>query len=97
MRARVAQQLIDRGPVEFSLGGLDEIPLDRREHGIEMHRLEARPVWAHVFRARCAGIAELAAEDQEGLAVDDQLLSAALLFETGRRGLRGGGEQCERE
>ena len=89
VRARIAQQFIDRGPVEFSFGGLDEFPRHRREHGVEIHRLQARPVRAHVLRARGAGIAELAAQDQERLAVDDELLRAAVFREMRRRGVRG--------
>ena len=52
VRARIAQQFIDRGPVELSFGGLDELPGHRREHGVEVHRLQPRPVRAHVFGAR---------------------------------------------
>jgi len=82
------------GPIQLALAGLDELPADGREHGVEMHGLQARPVRFHVLGARGTGVAELAAQHQEGLAVDDQLLCVAVFFQAGRRGRRQrGGKQ----
>ena len=52
----------------------------------------------HVFRARGAGIAELAAQDQEWRVVHDELLRGALFLQARQGGVgSGGGEQRRRE
>ena len=97
VRARVADELIDRRPVEASLLGLDQLPRHRREHRIQMHGAQSRPDRRHVGGARGAGIAELAADEQDRLAVDDQLRRIALPAKRGRVGKSGHGDARDRE
>ena len=59
--------------------GSIEIPVNRHKHRVEIELHQPRPDRLHRFERRRGRIAELAAEDQKGFAVDDQLRRRALL------------------
>ena len=81
VRARVANQPVDQAEVELALGGFEQGPGDRRQHGVEMHRGQPRPDRLHVVEARRRVVEDLAAQRQERLAVDDQLGRRAAFFQ----------------
>ena len=95
--ARVSYELIDRRPVESPFHGLDQLPRHRREHRVEVHGAQPWPVGGHVAGARGAGIAKLAADQQNRLAVDDQLGRIALPTKRRRVGRRGHGEARDQD
>ena len=63
VRAGIGKQPVDGGEIEPPLLRLDQLPVDRREHGVEVHRLELGPMRPHRLAARSLRIAKFAAED----------------------------------
>ena len=79
--------------------GLDQLPGCGSEDRVEAELAEQRPELLQVLEVGCGGIAELAAEDQERRAVDDELLGRALGTQV-RNILgceRAGGGCCQRD
>jgi hypothetical protein len=70
---QLRQQPVDRGPVEPTFGGLDLLPGDRHQQGVDVQRRQPRPGRVQRCRRRGRRIPQLAALDQERLAVDHQL------------------------
>jgi hypothetical protein len=99
VRAGLVEQAVDRAPVELPFDRLDQFPGCRREDRVEPELAEQRPELLQIFQVGCSRVAELAAEDQERRAVDDELLSRALGTEM-RNVFRGwcvGGSCCQHE
>src|SRR5439155_16866521 len=91
------EQRVDRGEVEATFFGLDQLPRYGREHGIEVHRPELRPGRSHISGARRRRIAEFAAENEKRLVLDLELDGAAVPDEPWLCGdWRGECEQRER-
>jgi hypothetical protein len=86
--ARVLEQHVQGIPTEAALFRLDQFPAYRREHRVQVHLLEPRPVRRHVRLARCTRVPELTAEHQEWLAVHDQARGRALLLQPRRNRFR---------
>lgn len=83
MAACSADQSIDARKIEAALHWLDQLPGHRRDHRVQMHLLEPGPRGLELREAGGRGIRQLAAEDQERLAVDDELRPATLPFQRG--------------
>ena len=92
--AGILDQRIDAREIHPALGRLDQLPGDGRDQCVEPHRPQPRPDRRHISAARRARIGKLAAEDQEGPAVDDELRCLAPMLERGRLG-RCGRSQAE--
>ena len=90
------EEAVDCLEIEFAFFGFDGLPGDGEQYGVEMHCREPRPDGLHVVDAGRAGVVELSAEDEEGLASDDELGGAAALFEVGWSCFGGGSlaESC---
>ena len=73
MAARLVEQAVHRAEVERSLGGLDQLPRDGREDRVEVQGIEQRPEPRQGAGIGGGGVTELAAEDEEGGAVNDEL------------------------
>jgi len=87
--ARFGDQRVDEAEIEAPLLWLDLLPGHGHQHGVGLevpgrvpHRLEGAGV--------VAGVVGLGAEDQEGLAVDQQRMAAVARDEAGRLGGQGG-------
>ena len=71
MKAGLANEAVDQGEVEGSLPRLEKLPVDWREHGVEVEREEPLPEGPQVLQARRGGVVQLAAADQERPTVGD--------------------------
>ncbi len=80
--ARLRDQQVHVGEVEGALGGLDLLPVDGGLDGIGVHGFGGAPRTGK-GRGPCAGVVDLAAEDEERLAVDDEGEAAILLLKVG--------------
>ena len=91
---RLIDEAVDEREVVGAFFGLDQLPTQRRDHGVEAHGCEFGPDRLHVFQVRRGRVVQLAGEHQEWLAVHDQLGGGAAFFEMrrcgGLRGKRGG-------
>ena len=99
--ARLGEKAIDEGEVECALGGLNQLPVQRGHDGVEVHGCHPGPDGLHEFEAGGGGVADFAAEDEEGLTVDDELGGRAAFFQMRRvvllRGEAGGCNGREEE
>ncbi len=95
--AGLGEEAVEEGEVEAALGGLDLLPGERGEDGVEGHGGESRPDGLHVVERGGAGVVELSAEHKEGLAVDDELRGLPALLEVRGGGGLGEGERCKSE
>jgi hypothetical protein len=82
--ARLGKQAVDEGEVECALGGLDQLPAEGGDDGVEAHGGQLGPDGLHIVQAGRGGVMEFAAENEEGLAVDDELRGGAALFKMRR-------------
>ena len=87
--AGLGEKAVDEGEVVVAFGGLDELPGEGRDDGVERHRRRAWARWLHVVEAGGAGVVKFAAEHKEGLAVDDELCGGAAFFKMRGRCLLG--------
>jgi hypothetical protein len=87
--AGLGDHAVDDREVEPPLDRLDLVPADRGQHGVEVQGLQGGPLGRQIVQVRGAGIAQFAAQDQERLAVDQQLGGVALPGQA--RNLLGGG------
>ncbi len=73
--ARLRHQGVEKTEVEMAFHRFDLVPRDRHLHGIGVDRLDR---WPHLRQHRrpAAGVVHLGAEDEVGLAVDQQLVTA---------------------
>src|SRR5208282_5327115 len=78
--AGLYQQAIDERKVILPFRWLDQFPGERRYYSVERDSRKARPKRLHVFQAGGTGIVKLAAEHQEGLAINDELRRGATFF-----------------
>ncbi len=69
-----------RGRSRIAFAGLNQFPAQRRDHGVEAHAGQLGPDGLHVVEAGRGGVVQLAAENQEWLAIDDELRGGAALF-----------------
>ena len=76
--ARLADQAVHQREVEPPLHRLEQLPVDRGEDRVQAEAVQPGPDGRHVLQARRRGVAELAAEHQERLAVDHELHRVAL-------------------
>ena len=93
--AGLGEESVDEGEVVGAFGGLDELPCERGDDCVEAEGGHAGPDGLHVVERGGGGVEELSAEDEEGIAVDDELSGLAVGFEAWGRGLsgeEGGGE-----
>ena len=99
--ARLGEKAIDEGEVECALSGLNQLPVQRGHDGVEVHGCHPGPDGLHEFQAGGGGVADFAAEDEEGLTVDDELGGRAAFFQMRRavllRGEAGGCNGREEE
>ncbi len=97
----LGEEAVDESEVEDAFPGLDELPTERSDHGVEVDGGQLGPDGLHVVEAGGGGVVQFAAEDEEGLAVDDELGGRAALFEmrgaVGLRGKRRGGKAGEEQ
>ncbi len=82
--ARLGDDGVDDMEIELALRGLDLVPLHRHEQGIGVAGHKLRPQRRQEGRVRRRRIAQLAAQDQVRLAVDDKLLRRTLCRQTGQ-------------
>ena len=88
MRAGLVEQRLDEAEVELPLARLDLLPGDGNLDRVGMQPVEHRPD----LRQRAgivAGIVDLRAQHQEGLAIDDQRVAAGARDDMWHRGLLG--------
>ena len=92
--ARLRDQQVHVGEVECAFGGLHLLPVDGGLDGIGVHGLGCAP---HTGKGRgpCAGVADLAPEDEERLAVDDEGEAAVPLLQAGKVAGLGRGDGSE--
>ena len=72
---------VHQAEVELAFFGFGQVPANRRERGIKMISGKFGQYGRHVIEAGGSGIVQFAAEDQERLAVNDQLGGRALFGE----------------
>jgi len=82
-------ELIDQAEIVLALFGFDPIPRDAGQDGVHVDLAgEQRPHHLHAFDIGRYGVAQFAAEYEEGLAIHHQLSGMAALFQMGNRGSR---------
>ena len=64
---------VHQGEVVLALLGLEQAPVDDREHGVEIHLDQRGPNLPHVVEAGGSVFLEFSRQGHERLAVDDQL------------------------
>jgi len=89
--AGALEDAIDERKIILALRGLDPVPADANEDGVEIGLGELGPDLIHVFEAGGGGIVGFAGEDEEGFAIDDQLGGGAALFQAGEMRVGSGG------
>ena len=81
--ARALDESIDEREVEVAFGGFHLFPVDRRLDGVGVEVLNGLEDLRQ-FTGPGAGVVDLAAEHQEGLAVDEEGVAAVFLDELWR-------------
>ena len=71
LRAHAAENLVETGEVELALLRLDDVPVDRVLHGVQVHCPEGVPGAVHAIRQR-AEVAHLSAQHDERLPVHQE-------------------------
>ena len=71
---------VDEREVELALLGLEQAPIDDGKDGIEVHFDQRGPYPPQVLQAGGSGILQFSREEQERLAVHDQLVVAVPCF-----------------
>src|SRR2546422_2871534 len=87
MTTRLLNQAVRKTEVKFTFHRLDQLPVDRDQHGIEIQRYELRPNRSHVLDARGGRVAKLATENEKRLSVHDKLRGGSLPTQVRERGL----------
>lgn len=77
--------------------GLDLVPLDRSDDGIQTDSFQRRPISAQVLQVGRGRITELTTEDQQRFPIDDQLRDCTLLFQMRSVGCDGGERRSNEE
>ncbi len=90
---RLVEEPVDKSEIECAFFGLDQLPAQRRHHGIQSRRRQLRPNRLHVFEIGRRRVVQLAGKHQERLAVNDQLRGRAAFFEM-RPGILLRGQPC---
>ena len=80
--ARLCNQQVHVGEVECPLGGLHLLPVDGGLDGVHMHGFSSAPGGGK-RRGPRAGVVDLAAQDEERLAIDDKCVASILLLQMG--------------
>jgi hypothetical protein len=78
MTATVLDQAIHQTEVELALRGLDRLPRESGQDGIEVQIHHTRPDRPHVLEVRGTGVVQFAAEGEKWSTVYDQLGRRAL-------------------
>ena len=81
MFARFLNQTVNQTEIVFLFFGLDQLPVNGHQNCVEVSRNQLGPDRPHVFETGRTGIAQLAAQDQKRLVVDNQLSGCALFAE----------------
>jgi len=69
--ARAGDESVDEREIELAFGGFEERPGDGGEYRVQVHGREARPDGLHVVEAGGGVVEQLAAEDEERLAIHE--------------------------
>src|SRR5271168_1123420 len=78
MLSRTVHEAVYEPKVEVALLGLDQLPRDTSQGGVDILLREAIPDRIHILQARGAGIEQFAPKDQERLPIHDQLNCGAM-------------------
>ena len=87
--AAFLEEGIDDGEIVLALDGLDLLPIDGHFNGVGVHGFDGGPHAGHHARPG-AGVVGLAAEHEEGRAIDEEGVAAVLGDDFGHVGGGGG-------